>query len=121
MNNKIAIDLSEMYALQCTSQVRNIILPFVDEICSGTTYTGRPTTTDQAFKTKPKQSIPKLYRNTGIVTMSLCIGGFFLMFADAAWPLLGLNSPVYIIWCLCCLSLFITNKIALAEWKSVNE
>lgn len=110
-----------MRTLQCTYKVRNIILPFVDEI-----YPSVPIEDSVSIKVtssygKAKQIVPKLYRNTGIVTMSLCVFGFIFMFIDAILSLLGLNSSVYIIWCSCYLSLFFTNKIALADWKSINE
>lgn len=120
MNNNINTGFSEMQVLQCTSQVRNIILPFVDKLYGGMLQDETLVDSD-SVAVKSKKAIPKLYRNTGIVTMFLCVAGFLLMFADAVWQLLGLNSSIYIIWCLCCLSLYFTNKLALAEWTSRNE
>lgn len=101
--------------------MRNIILPFVDKIYIGVSIETSALTKDGVPGRKEKHIIPKLYRNTGIVTMSLCVLGLIFMFIDAIFSLLGLNSSVYIIWCFCCLSLFFTNKIALADWKSINE
>jgi len=120
MNNNINAGFSEIHVLQCTSQERDIILPFVDKLCNDLLQNETPEDSN-GIVAKPKQTVPKLYRNTGMVTILLCGLGFILMFADAIWSFIGLNSPVYIIWCLCCLSLFYTNKIALAEWKSINE
>ncbi len=119
--NNIYTAFSEFQALQCTSKVRDIILPFLDEIYPGVHIEDPVPASIEIRRAESKQPIPRLYRNTGIVTMSLCILGFIFMFIDAVYSLLGLNSSVYIIWCLCCLSLFFTNKMALAEWKSINE
>lgn len=121
MNNNVNISSSSMELLQCTSQIRNAILPYVDQIYNNAMYTEGHVNTDKSFRATSKQAVPKLYHYTGIVTMFLCILGFFFMFIDAIWMFLGLNSSVYTIWCLCCLSLFMTNKIALKEWKSINE
>lgn len=68
-----------------------------------------------------KQSIPSLYRNMNTVTLALFGFGFVFMFVDTIRIHTGLPVSVYIVWCLCCLSLFFTNKIALAEWKANNE
>lgn len=131
-----------MQALQCSSEVRDLVLLFVDKICEDvctndsatesyimveciTGETLLPLDYSVPIRSHPldgntKQVVPKLYSTTGIVTLSLSIFAFIFMFIDAIFSLLELNSSVYIVMCLCCLSLFFTNKIALAEWKSIN-
>lgn len=111
----------EMRILQCTSEVRDKILLFVDQIYDDISIEDPVIQPISSLRVKTKQPIPKLYRCTGIVTMFLCVCGFIFMFIDAVFSILGLGPSMYIIWCLCCLSLYFTNKIALAEWKSINE
>lgn len=60
---------------------------------------------------------PKLYRVTGPVMLGLCFLGVVLLFIDLYIPFSRLNSVVYITWCLCSLSLYFTNRIALKDWK----
>lgn len=115
---------NSLLTTQHTSEVRNIILPFVNELCTDVHFEDSLPLAPILPKIESKhakQAIPKLYRNIGIVTMSSCVLGFIMMFIDAIYSLLGLSPLAYIIWCLSCLSLFFTNKIALAEWKSINE
>lgn len=121
MSNKINAAFSGMRLLQCTSEVREIILPFVDQIYIEISIENPVIRQPLPPRAKTGQPIPKLYRNTGIATVFFCILGVIFMFIDAIFSVLGLSFSVYIIWCLCCLSLFFTNKIALAEWKSINE
>lgn len=66
------------------------------------------------------KKIPKLYKITGILTALLSLIGFVFIFIDKIFNIFGLNTSVYIIWILCCVSLYITNKIALDEWKENN-
>jgi hypothetical protein len=121
MSNKVSAAFSEMRLLQCTPEAREIILPFVEQIYIEINIENSVIRGPLSSQTKAEQFIPNLYRNTGIATMFFCILGFIFMFIDAIFSVFGLSFSVYIIWCLCCLSLFFTNKIALAEWKSINE
>lgn len=119
--NESYVASSEMRTLQCTNEVRDKVLLFVDQMCIdrgiGNPIIQKPIPS----RNKAEQQIPKLYRITGVTTILLCVCGFVLMFIDAIYSILNLNSSVYIVWCLCCLSLFFTNKSALAEWKLINE
>lgn len=64
--------------------------------------------------------IPSLYRVTRILTAALSILGFIFMFVDKLLDITNLSSVVYIIWILSCMSLYITNKVAIDEWKKKN-
>lgn len=103
---------SEMRAFQCPPAMRESVQHFLDVsgLCGGTT--------NENSDAVSKQAIPKLYRNTETATLALCGLGLVSMFADTIWSYTVLAPSVYIVWCLCCLSLFFTNKLALAEWKA---
>lgn len=101
--------------------MRNVILTFIDNIYSEVVSPAPIDNTPVPNQRETKRVVPKLYRTTGALTMFFCVFGFIFMFADAVFSIFGIGFSVYIIWCACCLSLFFTNKIALEDWKSINE
>ena len=66
------------------------------------------------------KEIPRLYRNTKIITSLFIIFGFIAMILDIKFELTRLGMIGYVIWILCNISLLITNNIALSEWKSTK-
>lgn len=70
---------------------------------------------EKISRTKNKQ--PAMYLTTGLISAVLFMVGFALLFIDPYTDYINLSSSIYIVWCLCCLSMFFTNKIALEEWK----
>lgn len=93
-------------------QIRDSVLNFLNDILA------------DEFKRPHESSVPRriplLYRRTNIITLSLFLMGIACMYLDIFFSVTELGVSVYIIWCLSCISLFYTNKIALKEWKNVN-
>lgn len=60
---------------------------------------------------------PAMYLATSLASVLLFIVGFVFWCIDLYMGFLNLSGSIYIVWCLCCLSMFFTNKVALREWE----
>ena len=72
------------------------------------------------FSRLENKKIPRFFRNAKVITMSLFMAGLILLSIDFIFSLTKLHASTYIIWCLCCLSLYFTNRIAIKEWEKNN-
>lgn len=68
-----------------------------------------------------KETLPTFYRKVSAITLALSIASLIFMFFDQLYALTPIGASAYVIFSLCCLSLFITNKIAIREWRKANE
>ena len=60
---------------------------------------------------------PTMYFVTVLLSIFLFVGGIVLLFIDPYISYINISSYVYIVWCLCCLSMICTSIVALGEWK----
>lgn len=60
---------------------------------------------------------PVFYLHINLITIASFLIGLFCLFGSFYLPKLPFNSTVYITWCLCSLSMYFTNKLALKDWK----
>lgn len=88
--------------------VRDPVLAFLDSLVPA----------EKAAEVKPAPSrLPALYRRTRAITAALFCVGVAVMYLDLRYSLTPLGTPVYIVWCLSCASMFFTNDLAVKEWK----
>lgn len=66
------------------------------------------------------RKLPALYRRTRALTAALFFVGLAAMYVDLYYSLTPLGVPVYLVWCLSCVSMFVTNHLAEREWKERN-
>ena len=64
-----------------------------------------------------KAQTPRLYTITYLMSFVLFLIGFILMFVDPFIDFIDISSMLYIVWCLCCLSMFFTSRIASKDWR----
>lgn len=91
------------------ADVRDPVLAFLDSLvpAEGVVEKAKPV---------PRR-LPALYRRTRAITAALFCVGVAGMYLDLRYSLTPLGTPVYIVWCLSCASMFFTNDFAVKEWK----
>lgn len=60
---------------------------------------------------------PAMYLVTSLISFFLFMAGMVLWCIDLYVDCINLSGSIYMVWCLCCLSMFCTNRVALREWK----
>lgn len=67
------------------------------------------------------KAIPKFYYHVAVGTIVIGLIGIVFLFMDLFLSITNLSLTVYILWVLCSVSLFLTNYIAMREWKFAND
>ena len=97
------------------SAIRDPVLNFLEALVPA----AAPTEEEEKASPVPLR-LPALYRRTRAVTAALFFAGVIAMYVDLFYSLTPLGTPVYLVWCLSCASMFVTNHLAEREWKERN-